>query len=321
MEGLKKFCWDFGKVPIKNGSKPRKITLTLKNIGGVHAEWRFKMPDDNKIQMEKWADPGKPTEEQAFETHVLAKKIFVIEPKVGSLAPGEQVDCSVFYYPKEVMKHHLNVFFQISNGKPLLLRFEGQTLHRRAQLQMLKHTYQLPPVPIGLEWPIAYPIEIKNLGITKLKYQIDTTLLEELNRTNYNFSIFAIQNPEGTLKPNETSHIYTQFRPLEARNYSLDLPIRVSDIEGPSAESYMLRLRGVGFHHAETKPVEEQFFEDMPICRAHLTDNGSMAAFSTESIDFGELECNQQSKRFVILYNLNPTQKMKFDFAKSGLMW
>ncbi len=63
MEGLKKFTWDFGKVPIRNGSKPRKIMLTLKNIGGVHAEWRFKMPNDSQIQMEKWADPGKPSEE------------------------------------------------------------------------------------------------------------------------------------------------------------------------------------------------------------------------------------------------------------------
>ena len=45
----------------------------------------------------------------------------------------------------------------------------------------------------------------------------------------------------------------------------------------------------------------------MPICRAHLTDNGSMAAFSTESIDFGELQAGELSKRFVILYNLNPT--------------
>jgi len=187
MEGLKKFVWDFGKVPIKNGSKPRKITLTLKNIGGVAAEWRFKMPNDSEIKMEKWADPGKPSDEQAFEQHILNKKIFVIEPKTGMLAPGEQIDCSIFYYPKEVRSHHLNVFFQISNGKPLLLKFEGQTLHRRAQLQMLKHTYQLPPVPIGLEWPITYPIEIKNLGITKLKYQIDTTQLEELNKLNYDF--------------------------------------------------------------------------------------------------------------------------------------
>ena len=63
MEGLKNFVWDFGKVPFKNGNKPRRITLTLKNIGGVPAEWRFKMPNDSEIKMEKWADPGKPSEE------------------------------------------------------------------------------------------------------------------------------------------------------------------------------------------------------------------------------------------------------------------
>jgi len=28
----------------------------------------------------------------------------------------------------------------------------------------------MPPIPIGLEWAVTYPIEIKNLGITKLKY-------------------------------------------------------------------------------------------------------------------------------------------------------
>jgi len=57
---------------------------------------------------------------------------------------------------------------------------------------MLKHTYILPPVPIGLEWAITYPIEVKNLGITKLKYQIDTAKLEELNKVNFNFRIFDI---------------------------------------------------------------------------------------------------------------------------------
>jgi len=97
------------------------------------------------------------------------------------------------------------------------------------------------------------------------------------------------------------------FRPLEAKSYALDLPIKVSDIEGASEESYFLRLRGEGFDFNDAKPEEQHFFEDMPVCRAHLTDNGSMAAFSTESIDFGELQAGEFSKRFVILYNLNPT--------------
>ena len=81
---------------------------------------------------------------------------------------------------------------------------------------MIKHTYDIPPVPIGLQWAMTYPIEIKNLGITKLKYQIDTAKLEELNKNNFDFKIFDIQNPEGTLRSNEISYIYTLFRPLEA---------------------------------------------------------------------------------------------------------
>jgi len=48
-KNLKNFTWDFGKIPIKYGSKPRRITLSLKNIGGVPAEWTFKMPNDNEI--------------------------------------------------------------------------------------------------------------------------------------------------------------------------------------------------------------------------------------------------------------------------------
>jgi hypothetical protein len=102
----------------------------------------------------------------------------MIEPRKGSLEPGQQMDLSVFYFPIEVKDHQLKVFFSILNGKPLILNFKGETLHRRAYLQLLKDVYHLPPVPIGLEWPITYPIEVKNLGITTLKYQIDTTALQ-----------------------------------------------------------------------------------------------------------------------------------------------
>jgi hypothetical protein len=39
ISNLTVFNWDFGKIPSKFGTKPRKITLTLKNIGGVPAHW------------------------------------------------------------------------------------------------------------------------------------------------------------------------------------------------------------------------------------------------------------------------------------------
>jgi len=63
-----------------------------------------------------------------------------------------------------------------------------------------------------------------------------------------------------------------------------------------------------------------EFYIDLPKCRAYIGEDGQMAAFSYESIDFGELEGGQISNRFVILYNMHATQKLKFEFQKSGLM-
>lgn len=89
----------------------------------------------------------------------------------------------------------------------MIVRMEGETLDRRACLQLLKHTYDMPAVPIGMEKPVIYPIEIKNLGITKLKYTIELRTLEKLNQKNYDFRVFDILNPYGEVRPGETKHI------------------------------------------------------------------------------------------------------------------
>jgi len=84
ISNLNSFDWDFGKIPSKYGKDslgkdiPRKITLTIKNIGGVDAEWCFKLPNDSEIEMEKWADPGEPSDEKKFENHILDNKIFQV---------------------------------------------------------------------------------------------------------------------------------------------------------------------------------------------------------------------------------------------------
>jgi hypothetical protein len=260
---LKIFSWDFGKVPIKYSHKPKKVTLTVRNDGGVFAEWAFKLPNDSEIELEPWADPGEPTPEQAFEQHILDNNIFMIEPKTGSLNPGEQIDVNVYYVSKEVDFHHLKVFLQISNGKPLILEFKGETLSRRAHLRLCKDEYHIPPVPIGLEWSVTYPIEIKNLGITKLKYKVGLDNLEKLNKENFDFKVFDIDNPDGVLMPNEIQYLYTVFRPLESKEYHIDLPIKVSDIEGV-VQKISLKLNGVGYQGEENKPSEVQFYEDLP---------------------------------------------------------
>jgi hypothetical protein len=44
------------------------------------------------------------------------------------------------------------------------------------------------------------------------------------------------------------------------------------------------------------------------------------AAFSIEEIDFGEVDPEIPSKRIVILYNMSSTQKLNFEFFKTGLL-
>lgn len=82
-------------------------------MGGVAANWCFKLPNDSDIEMEPWVDTGNPSSEQAFEKMVLDQNIFKIEPRSGCLEPGEQKDLTISYFPRDVCKHHLNTFFQI----------------------------------------------------------------------------------------------------------------------------------------------------------------------------------------------------------------
>ena len=60
----------------------------MRNFGGTALDYIFKFPSDNKVEEELWADPGEPTEEEAYEKAILEKKIFQIKPKVGHLEPN-----------------------------------------------------------------------------------------------------------------------------------------------------------------------------------------------------------------------------------------
>lgn len=51
--------------------------------------------------------------------------------------------------------------------------------------------------------------------------------------------------------------MYVRFNPLEERQYALDLPIKVEDIDGEQKERVVLRIRGTGYHHEDKIPKEE----------------------------------------------------------------
>ena len=109
--------------------------------------------------MEPWADPGEPTEEDAFEKAILDKQIFTIKPKQCTIPPDGFRDIELIYTPanlddepglkksKKIMNesHFLRVALQILNGKPLVLNLKGTTLAPLEGLLAVKKTnYDIP---------------------------------------------------------------------------------------------------------------------------------------------------------------------------------
>ena len=50
----------------------------------------------------------------------------------------------------------------------------------------------LPPLPINLCKPVTVPIDFKNIGGTKLKYEVDILGIDSLNIENHEFPIMEI---------------------------------------------------------------------------------------------------------------------------------
>lgn len=50
LEGnLKHYDWNLGYVSAKNKARPRKVLITVKNVGGTPMDYTFKFPSDNKV--------------------------------------------------------------------------------------------------------------------------------------------------------------------------------------------------------------------------------------------------------------------------------
>ena len=46
----------------------------MKNVGGVQADWGFKMPNDSEIELETWADHGEPNAEKLLKKKSSIRK-------------------------------------------------------------------------------------------------------------------------------------------------------------------------------------------------------------------------------------------------------
>lgn len=320
-ERLSHFEWDFGKLNYSRNAEPKKMRLTLQNIGGVKASFKFVFPDDNKLEKEAWADTGDPEPAVALEEHILELKIFEIKPKEFSLEIGEKIDVELRYNSAEIGQHSLNIFFQIIHGKPIVITLKGETLQQKRGFLELRHNkFDFEPQPIGLGVGITQPIELRNVGDNKVTYEVDTTSLTAFTKSNYEFSIFEIQNKEGSVEANELGYIFINFKPLESKVYKATLPIIVRE-RNTVIQTLQLDIEGKGYHAIkEAKPIITPIFDGLPLCRNSFLPESSQVGFTVEEISFGKVAYGIPCSRVVIIYNKNPSLEFKFNFKDTEII-
>ena len=320
-ENLSHFDWDFGKLNFSRNTEPKRMRLTLQNIGGVKASFKFVFPDDNKLEKEAWADTGDPEPAVALEEHILEQKIFEIRPKEFSLEIGEKIDVELKYNCVEIGQHNLNIFFQIIHGKPIVITLKGETLpQKRGFIELRTEKFEFDPQPIGLGVGITQPIELRNVGDNKVTFEIDTSSLSAFTRSNYDFSIFEIQNKEGFVEAFELGYIFINFKPLESKVYKVVLPITVRE-RNTQIQVFNLEIEGKGYH-AIKEPVPKIFsiFEGLPLCRTSFLPESSQVGFTVEEISFGKVVFGVPSSRIVIIYNRSSNLEFKFAFKDTEII-
>ena len=151
------------------------------------------------------------------------------------------------------------IFFHCSDGKRLRLQLRGTTVQPPVQrLTMLPEysTFTFDPVPIGEPQPPIQTYLLRNGGPSPVTFQLDLRPLHTLKVENHGYEVVSLTSEtSGEIPPGATAALHWVFNPLEAKVYSVDIPVLLGD-----GSSEVVTLTGRGFH-PDAPGVPE------PLCR------------------------------------------------------
>ncbi|KAI9203276.1 uncharacterized protein BJ171DRAFT_600142 [Polychytrium aggregatum] len=319
--------FDFGSTPL--GSKSTVVHMSLKNSGVVPVEWAFNFPNDLEVEIEHWADPGDYTEEQLHHNLILDNNLFTITPKSGCLQPDESIHVVMTYSHEFSGSHRLPVVFKLKNGsstttvfggKEVLIKFSGYSIpngKKFIHFHTSQHTFS--PVDIGTMDPPAQTYELINRGTIPLNYSIDLSALDWLRAEGCDFPIFECRQSGGTISPNGIEQIEWIFRPLEVREYEVDVPITVAD-----GKTTMITFRGFGEQHlqrgtADTDKEDPKHYVDRIPSVQELAIPEQIAVLSLERINFGYVPLGSVLRQIIVIKNTTMDSELSFKWILNNM--
>ncbi|KAM5228716.1 cilia- and flagella-associated protein 65 [Ctenodactylus gundi] len=304
-----KLDFNFGAAPFN--APASVVLLALKNSGMVPLEWAFLFPRDQQISLELWAEQAEFDSTELHQMRAEDNHIFSISPKSGHLSPGQEQMVELKYSHLFIGTDRLPVLFKVSHGREILLNFIGVTVMlEQKYVHFTSMSHQFVPVSIGKTLPPRQIYELYNGGTVPVTYEVQTSILSEVQEKNFNHPIFCCLNPKGEIQPGTTAQVFWIFSPIEAKTYTVDVPIHI--LEWNSA---LVRFQGVGYDPhvmGDTAPFHNISSWDHSSTCFRLMIPGQNVFLSQSHISLGNIPVQSKSSRLLFLNNASKKETAIF---------
>ncbi|XP_032045948.1 cilia- and flagella-associated protein 65 [Aythya fuligula] len=306
--------FNFGAAPI--GSEPTLVVLLLLNKGVMPVEWAFLFPSDQKMEMEHWAEDAEFSPRELHQMRIQDNQLFTVSPKSGKLLPGQEECVQLSHRHDFIGTDHLPVLLKASYGHEILLNFRGVTVkqdQRYVHFASTKHLFT--PVAIGTSYPPTQVYELYNGGSMPVLFEVQLDSIMRIQKDNFQHPVFVCLTPRGEIPPGTTGQIEWIFSPLEARTYSVEVPIHI--LGGRSA---LITFQGVGYDPnttGENSTFSEVLAPSVLLGSAKLTVPGQAATLSHHKICVGNIPDCSRACRLVFLNNISESKAVVFAWKMS----
>ncbi|XP_024142553.1 cilia- and flagella-associated protein 65 isoform X3 [Oryzias melastigma] len=306
--------FNFSSAPLN--SDPSGFMLMFQNPGSVPVDWAFLLPDDHQVELDRWTD-GAEFSSKELNEEKSGEHLFSISPCSGTLPSGQQRAVCLSYRHDLSGSHWLPVVFRLSHGREMWLNFRGLTADLdKPCLHFASGHHVFSSVALGDCSPPLQMYEIHNSGAVSVHYEVDSSVLLQLQEDNFNHAVLRCLNPRGEVLPGRTAVLEWIFSPLEAKVYHMEVPVHIQN-----SSSALLRFEGRGLQALKLNSSDSDCEVAVRSVRRRPFP-GQLLFLSEDSVSLGDIPVLSPSSRIFFLTNVSNTDSVVYSWQlplESGL--
>ncbi|CAD2214456.1 hypothetical protein AGDE_00013 [Angomonas deanei] len=296
---------------------PTVVTLQLTNTGDCDTSFRILYPGESDVQQETWFVVDETLKEVQY---VMDNRIMEITPRSGCIPVGHSMELTIVYRRTHVGKHVLPFLLRVDEGKKSLIVLEGRTAPASRPILSTPSLKELTPVALGDMEPPMQSITLVNPTQSAIHYTVDREAIQSITEENYGFPVLQCVNPVGRVEPRGMVELSWYFRPLEAKAYTLYVPIQLDmiSLDNEEEETITVTFHGQGFHpkkvstQAAKQLVEGSFLALPPTPSLRLPE--LPVSLSLDVCSLGTVPFFSLHRRVCTVTNHHPTDRYSFQW-------